>query len=294
VYYNRELLAAEGIKETEIPRNWDDFIRMAQQLTKTDSSGKITQVGLSMTDYWAREWFWHDLVYQQGGWLYNEDGTEARWNSEEGVRALQFLQDLYHRWKVDDAEFLGQGDAFGNGAAAFYINMGYTAPGINESFPDMEGKWATVVEPTFTGNGLPSWGLQVPEEGFCVFNTFPAEVVQLCFEFIDHMIGSDERKVKWAEIMVGPPDALSLLDHPQIIANNVIATSAETLPYRVNYGERPLEAEQIWRTMFDQAILENQNPKEVMDRANEQMNAALKDAGTKRYIVERQYRPPSA
>jgi ABC-type glycerol-3-phosphate transport system substrate-binding protein len=294
VYYNRELLEAEGIKETAIPRNWDDFIRMAQQLTKTDASGKITQVGLSMNDYWAREWFWHDLVYQQGGWLYNEEGTEAIWNSEEGVRALEFIQDLYHRWRVDDPEFLSRDDAFGNGMAAFYIDMGYTAPGINQNFPQMEGKWATAVEPTFTGTPLPSWGLQVPEEGFCVFSTFPAEVIELCFEFIDHILGSDERKVKWAEIMMGPPDALSLLDHPQITGNNVIATAAETLPYRVNYGERPLEAERIWRAMFDEAILENRPAREIMGKATQQMNAALKEAEKKRYIVERRYKPPSA
>ncbi len=294
VYYNRELLEAEGIQETEIPRKWDDFIKMAQQLTKTDASGKIIQVGLSMNDYWAREWFWMDLVYQQGGWLYNESGTEALWNREEGVRALQFIKDIYHTWKIDDPEFLSQGDAFGNGKAAFYINMGYTAPGIDSSFPQMQGKWATVVEPTFTGEPLPSWGLQVPEEGFVVFNKFPAEVRTLAFDFIKHMIGSDENRVKWALVMQGPPDAKHLLNHPDITGNNVIATQAETLPYRVNYGERPLEAEKFWRAMFDEVILEGKEPKEALDKATEQMNAAFKESGKKRYIVERNYKPPAA
>src|SRR5687768_2722075 len=36
LYYNKELLAADGIKETDIPRDWDSFIKMAQQLTKKD------------------------------------------------------------------------------------------------------------------------------------------------------------------------------------------------------------------------------------------------------------------
>ncbi|MCS7220834.1 MAG: extracellular solute-binding protein [Anaerolineae bacterium] len=294
VYYNRELLEAEGIKETEIPRKWDDFIKMAQQLTKRDASGKIVQVGLSLNDYWAREWLWMDLVYQQGGWLYNEEGTEALWNREEGVRALQFIKDIYHTWKVDDPEFLSQGDAFGNGKAAFYINQGYTAPGIDSSFPQMQGKWATAVEPTFTGGPLPSWGLQVPEEGFCVFNKFPVEVRALAFDFIKHMIGSDEHRVKWALVMLGPPDAKHLLNHPDIMGNNVIATQAETLPYRVNYGERPLEAEKFWRAMFDEVILEGKEPKEALDKATEQMNAAFKESGKRRYIVERNYRPPAA
>ncbi len=294
VYYNRELLEKEGIKESDIPRKWDDFIKMAQQLTKTDSSGKIVQVGLSMNDYWAREWFWMDLIYQQGGWLFNEEGTEALWNREEGVRALQFIKDIYHTWKIDDPEFLGQGDAFGNGQAAFYINMGYTAPGINSTFPQMEGKWATAVEPTFTGTGLPSWGLQVPEEGFCVFNKFPDEVKALAFDFIKLMIGSDENRIRWAKVMQGPPDAIHLLKDPQITGDNVIATQADTLPYRVNYGERPLEAEKFWRAMFDEVVLEAKDPKEALDKATEQMNTALRESGKKRYIVERNYQPPAA
>ncbi len=151
LYYNKDLLAAEGIKETDIPKDWDTFIEMAKQLTKRDASGKITQAGFSMNDYWAREWTWQDLVYQGGGWLCNEDGTEALWNSEEGVRALKFIKDIYHTSKVDDAEFLEQGEAFGNGKAAFYLNMGYTAGGIDSTYPQLAGKWSTAVEPTFSG-----------------------------------------------------------------------------------------------------------------------------------------------
>ncbi|HET9221276.1 MAG TPA: extracellular solute-binding protein [Roseiflexaceae bacterium] len=294
VYYNKELLQAEGIKETDIPRKWDDFIQMAKQLTKTDASGKITQAGLAMNDYWAHEWTWMDLIYQQGGWLWNEDVTEALWNSEEGVRALQFLKDIYHTWKVDDPEFLSQGDAFGNGQAAFYLNQGYTAAGINSTFPQMTDKWATAVEPTFTGQPLPSWGLQLPEEGFAVFQKFPGEVQSLAFDFINFMLGSDERRIEWALIMGGPPDPFHLLKAPEITKDNVISTQAETLPYRVNYGERPLEAEKLWRAMFDQVILENAEPKAALDTAAAEMTKILKESGKKRIIVERNFKPPPA
>ena len=36
---------------------------------------------------------------------------------------------------------------------------------------------------------------------------------------------------------------------------NSITTQAETIPYRINTGERPLEAEPIWRTMFDDILI---------------------------------------
>jgi ABC-type glycerol-3-phosphate transport system substrate-binding protein len=249
-----------------------------------------------LNDYWCREWLWHSLVYQQGGWVYNEAGTEAIWNAEEGIQALQFIKDFYHKFQVDDSEFLAQGDAFGNGKAAMYINQGYTAPSINVNFPQMEGKWSTAVLPTFTGKPEPSWGLSIPEEGFCVFNTFSVEEQQACFSFVDYMIDSDERRIEWAFLDGGPPDQRDLLNHPSLKegdVGNVIATQAETIPWRVNYGERPLEAEKFWRTMFDEAILGNEDPKVALDKATEQVNIALKEANKNRFIVERNYQPPS-
>ena len=297
VYFNQELLTAEGINGDQIPTNWDDFIKLAQQLTKADGNGTITQAGCSLNDYWAREWLWHTLVYQQGGWLYNESGTEANWNSEEGVRALQFIQDWYHKHNLEDPEGLGQGDAFGNAAAAMYINQGYSAAGIDTTFPQLTGKWSTVPTPTFTGNGLPSWGLQIPEEGFGVFNTFSPEVQELAFDYIRFMIASDEHRLDWATIMDGPPDHRDLLDAEQLKTEDtgrVIETQAVTLPYRVNYGERPIEAEKFWRVMFDEVVLNNTDAKVALDTATKQMNVALKDADKRRLIVERNYQPPSA
>jgi ABC-type glycerol-3-phosphate transport system substrate-binding protein len=297
VYFNQDLLDAEGIGPDDIPANWDDFIMMAQQLTHTDANGNITQVGCSMSDYWAREWLWHTLVYQQGGWLYNETGTEALWNSEEGVRALQFIKDFYHTFKIDSPDFLGSADAFGNELAAMYIDQGYTAAGINDGFPQMEGRWSTAPTPTFTGRPDPAWGMQLPEEGYGVFNTFPPEVQELAFDYIQHMIGSDERRLDWAIIMNGPPDRLDLLDHPRLKEEDtgrVIETQAVTLPWRINYGERPIEAEKFWRVMFDEVILNNEDPKVALDSATEQMNAALRESGKRRLIVERNFRPPTS
>jgi len=297
VFYNHDMLDAEGIKPEDIPKNWDDFIAMSQQLTKTDSSGKITQVGCSLNDYWAREWLWHTLVYQQGAFLYNEDGTEALWNEEAGVRALQFMQDWYHKLKIDDPEFLAHYDGFGNEKAAMFIDQGYMAAGINDSFPQLEGRWATVETPTFTGTPDPSWGMALPEEGFCVFNTFDADVIDAAFKYIKFMLGSEERRIEWALLMDGPPDEISLLSNPEIDEGDegrVIASQANTMEWRVIYGERPLEAEKFWRTMFDEAILENKDVKASLDSATEQMNAALKESGKKRYIVERAYEPPAS
>jgi multiple sugar transport system substrate-binding protein len=297
IYYNRVLLEAEGINQNALPRNWDDFIKMAQQLTKTQN-GTIVQSGWNLNHYYSREWLWATLVYQQGGFLYNEDGTAALWNSDEGVTALQLIQDVYHTYKVDSLDGLNIFEGFGNGTAATYISQGYTGGGIDAGYPQMQGNWGTAVTPTFTGQPLPAWGLVTPEEGFCVFSNASDEVKPLAFSFIKEMLDSDERRVEWAIVSNGVPDSKTAAESAALKerekGGNSISTQAETLPYRINYGERPLEAEQIWRTMFDRVLIERRPPKEALDEATEQMNAALAASGKQRIFTERSYRAPNA
>jgi ABC-type glycerol-3-phosphate transport system substrate-binding protein len=299
VYYHTPLLEEQGIKPADIPRKWDDYMKMMQQLTKRDGSGKLTQAGWAFNHYYSQEWLWATLVYQQGGWLWSEDGTKALWNEEPGVQALQFIQDVFHKYKVNDPDFLGMFDAWDTRATATYISQGYTGGGINSAHPDWVGQWGTAVTPTFSGGPDPAWGLVTPEEGFAVFTKATPEEQQVAFDFIKLMMGGDENRVKWALISNGPPDRKDLFDDPTLKAEdakkgNSIATQAETLPYRINYGERPLEAEKIWRAMFDQVILEQRPPKEAIDEATDQMNAALKESGKQRLFTERNYKPPKA
>jgi multiple sugar transport system substrate-binding protein len=188
IYYNKQLLDEQGIPVEQIPRTWDDFLKFAQQLTKTEN-GKITQSGWNLNHYYSREWLWTSMVYQQGGFLYSEDGTRALWNEEPGVRALQLIQDVYHTAKVDDLDGLNIFEGFGNGAAATYISQGYTGAGIDFEYPQMKDNWSTAVTPTFSGQGTPAWGLVTPEEGFCVFQNATPEQQELAFSFIQEMSG---------------------------------------------------------------------------------------------------------
>jgi multiple sugar transport system substrate-binding protein len=296
VFFNNALLEKEGIKSESIPTNWDEFIKLAQQLTKKEG-GKIVQSGCTLNDYWAREWLFHTLVYQQGGWMYNADGTKALWNEEPGVKALQMMQDWYWKYEIDDPQGLGEGEAFGNEKAAMFIDQGYVAAGINSTFPQMEGKWSTTTTPTYSGTSLPAWGMALPEEGFGVFNTFPPQTQEMAFEYIKFMLGSDDHRIDWAIIMDGPPDRADLLSNPRLLEGDkekVIESQAKTMPYRVIYGERPLEAEKFWSAMFDKTILEKGDVKAALDEATEQMNAVFAASDEKRYIVEREYKPPSS
>lgn len=291
VYYNKDIFATEGIKGEEIPKKWDDFLKLAQQLTQTDASGKITRVGCSIDSYWQREYLWQGLIYQQGGWLYSEDGKSALWEEEPGVKSLQFIQDWYHTHKVDSPEFPEDPAGFGNGQAAMFIGQGWNTPGLIDGYPDMKDKWDTVPLPTLTGTPTPAWGLMSPEENFQVFMNFPAEEQEAAFAFIKTVMAGEENQVRWANAMLVAPDSKKLLDDPRLANVPGVKSMAQTLPWRVHAGERPLEAEKLWRTMFDKVILEKGDVKAALHEATQAINVELPKK--ERFFEERRYKPPA-
>ena len=291
VYLNLDILDAEGIAVEDVPNKWEDFIPFAQQLTLGDSSF-IERPGIALNHYFSQQWLWQTLVYQQGGFLYNEDGTEAIWNSDEGVVALQMIKDWFNDFAIDDPLSERHSELFQRGDAAGFISQGYFAPGIPEFLGD---RWTTVPTPTFTGEGGPAWGMLSPEEGIGVFANASEEEQEAAFDFIKHILASDDDRIRWAGIATGPTDRLDLAGHPDILAadvGNTIASQEVTLPYRVNPGEEPLAANGLWRTMFEKVILLGEDPKAALDEATEGMNQAFAESDEEVLITERKYSPP--
>jgi ABC-type glycerol-3-phosphate transport system substrate-binding protein len=295
VFINPELLDAEGLGKEDIPRSWDDFMPFAQQLAKKDDSGTFTQVGCGFNDPYVRSLMFYGLIYQQGGWAFGEDRASALWNSEEGVAALQFLQDWYHKWQVEDPTGLSGADAFGNGQAPLFLTYGYYAGALDSRYPAIANKWDAVSIPTFTGEGLPAWGLLQPDDGFCVSAWIEPERKEAAFKFIQDTSTGMEGERGWMMAMSSPPDYKDLVDDDYVKTLPNLAAQAESLPYCVNIAENPSEADKFLQEMFDEVILNQGDPKAAADNAVEQMNAAFAaTADTKRYIQERAYEPPSS
>lgn len=293
VFYNEDILAEAGYTPDDIPNNWADFITFSQELTQTDERGFITRPGCALNHYFSQEWLWSSMVYQLGGFLFNEEGTRATWDSEAGVEALQMIKDWFGDNNLDDAELLRHYEQFGNGEAAMFISHGYWAPTIPTDYPDLN--WGTKSIPTFTGEATPSYGLIVPEEGLAVFDDYPDEVKEAAFDFIRYVVQPEEHRLRWATVLTAPSDALEL-DLSTIAdqdPGNAIQSAAATLPYRVNYGERPVEAEQFWRQMFEEVILLDEDAQVAAERATSAMNDLLAESETQLIITERNYSPPA-
>ncbi|WP_418455330.1 ABC transporter substrate-binding protein [Allofournierella sp.] len=143
--YNKDILEANGI--TEIPSTWDEFIETCKQI-KVDASG-----GAGVYPF-VQRWgnpsistlnaSFYPYVWQNGGQLFNEQGTAMTIDSEAGRAAVQFLYDLRftHGILPDIVTSLTEDDCisyFSEGKAAF-VEMettntaNFDAAGVNWGF----------------------------------------------------------------------------------------------------------------------------------------------------------------
>ena len=53
IYYNKKLFDEAGVAYPQEGWTWDDLLATAQQLTKTDASGNVTQWGIQLPGPWT-------------------------------------------------------------------------------------------------------------------------------------------------------------------------------------------------------------------------------------------------
>ena len=118
LFYNKDVMEKGGLDPDKPPQDKDEFMGALEQL-----KGKGIQGFWVPTITPGSTWIFMTLLWQYGGELYNEDVTEATWNSDAGVDALTWMVDLikqgYSPKNVgQDAELI----AFQNNKNAFVWN----------------------------------------------------------------------------------------------------------------------------------------------------------------------------
>lgn len=122
LFYNERLFDEAGIEGP--PETLDEMIELAKKMTKFDAAGNITQVGLTanMTAQ-DHHWFREVLVRQMGGDPYKDDYQTVNYNTDAGIKALEFYTDLVTKHKVTAFGFMDEPQAaFKAGRGGMHID----------------------------------------------------------------------------------------------------------------------------------------------------------------------------
>ncbi len=101
----------------------------------------------AVTNGFPINWMFEILLHQFGGSWFNEDITEATWNSEAGVQALQYLKDQQTAYSQPNLE----------------VDAGITAFKQGSSSTEWNGTWHVS---NLAGEGFEDgWGAPIPQIG---------------------------------------------------------------------------------------------------------------------------------
>jgi len=114
MFVNMDLLESMGMDA--IPTTGEEFAAAAAAMTGNGNNGFMITAGFPIRQIFEM------LLYQYGGASFNEDGTEATWNSEAGVQAAQWLLDAQAAYSEPNLEVDAELNSFKGGTVGMIWN----------------------------------------------------------------------------------------------------------------------------------------------------------------------------
>lgn len=239
-YYNKSLMEEAGLDPDSPPMNRDDYEAALEELK-----------GAGIQGHWVSPFpftgtlTFESLLWQFGGDLYNEDVTQAAFNSDAGVEALTWMVDLVR--DGHGPENVGQDSeytAFQNGNNAFMWNGIWQLNALKE----VEGlDWGVAPLPQI-GSEKATWS---GSHNFVIMNKRGQDEnkVQASRVFINWI---SQQSIEWAK--AGQiPARNSVRESEEFQSLEEQSTLAEQVPY-VNFVPAVPGIGDVQPESFDQAV----------------------------------------
>ena len=141
--YNKEMFDAAGVSYPDESWTWDDLTDASQKIY--DATGKYGYMayGDDQLGYW-------NFVYQNGGYILNEDKTQAGFTQTATAEAMKFYIGLQqYDWCPDQNYFAetAPGTAFFSEKGAMFFEGDWNILAEMQNYPEMQGKWDVAVLP---------------------------------------------------------------------------------------------------------------------------------------------------
>ncbi len=163
LYYNKDHFAEAGLDPEQPPKTWDELLDYAVKLTKTDSSGEMSQIGFIPN--FGNSWLYLYLL-QNGGQFVSEDGKTCTLNDPKVVQALDFMVKGYdlvggatkiNSYVTAFNQQQGANDPFLKGQVSMIINGNWAIGTYARYGQDMMDKIGYAYAPTPTGTDFITW-----------------------------------------------------------------------------------------------------------------------------------------
>jgi multiple sugar transport system substrate-binding protein len=268
VFYNKQMFQAAGLSTPTASWTWDDLKADTQKLTKNPGAPNSVY-GIVLSADASR---WGAFLLANGGSVLNKEGTQATFNNQIGVSALDFYASFLKNHTGALPTTVGapwNGDAFGKQRAAMVIEGGWLIPYMTTTYPNVQygivplpmspnGKRADL---TFTNAWSAYSGTKHPEAAW---------------ELVKYMTGST---VQSSQLNAGfaLPTLQSLANadyftsHPDV----KVLFDAATYSYADYYGPQDSAIHTDLATAIQEVMLGKQDAQTALNNAATQVNSSL-------------------
>ncbi len=141
--YNKEMFDAAGVSYPDENWTWDDLTSASQAIY--DATGKYGYMAYAdeQLGYW-------NFVYQNGGYILNDDKTAAGFDQPATIDAMKFYIGLQQNdWCPTQTYFAetAPGNAFFSEQGAMFLEGTWNLMAEMKNYPEMQGKWDVAVLP---------------------------------------------------------------------------------------------------------------------------------------------------
>lgn len=273
LFYRTDIFEQKGV---EVPTTWDEWTAAAEQIAEdTDGDGKCDKYCYQMS---ADTFHWSQFLFQNGGSILNADGTQAAFNSPEGVQALE-----YYKSFLDDGTGIYWGASAGDrqaglkdGRIGMFTDGPYYMGIMKSGAPELSGEWGVALAPFSQqpGSYLGGTGLSIP-----VGAQHPAEA----WDFISFML-RPENATKIFTIAGAAPGLTAALQSKEVDQPDKYFTDQNTLPVFLDamstathfpYVSQWDSIQSLIDTGIESALLGKQTPQEALDDTAAKVNDEL-------------------
>lgn len=267
---NDQAFADAGI--TEPPKTFDELITQIEQLT-VGTPGNIERYGFGLGGADSLAYFFINLLYAEGGQVFNEDGTEVVFNNEAGIAAGEIISRLAEL----PGAALNAGEGLRQNVLQGRVAMIYDGPWVfYDASNDPESQPISISRvPMPNADDVPlnfgSVGAYVVYE--------QSDNKEAAAEFVKFLASAEAQQYRVA--MLKPGVSPGVFEAPEAIAtfeeNPGLRTAQELLE-----ESRIFPRHKNWPSVFQaiipavEAIISGEEPQTALDNAANQVNRTLR------------------
>jgi multiple sugar transport system substrate-binding protein len=267
LYYNRDHFREVGLDPDSPPTTWAEMIDYADRLTLRRPDGIPTRAGFSLRKTGfkpgtAEKWF--TFLFSAGGQPFNDVGTEARFNSPAGRRALAFYQQVLEG-RIDHPAHEGDQQGFGQGRVSMFYREPHVIRWMKENYPHVD----------FGVAPLPTDVQSISSGGSYVYSVSrDSPHPEAAWRFIEFLM-QDEAYERYTEIGGLLPVTRSVAELPQFRDDPFLNAFIQQRVQSPTPFPRIQQATEILGAYIERFTYGHMDADEMLRRAERDVNAVL-------------------